>query len=139
MLTPADASALHRGRDLKRCVRAAGALRGLYDDTAISEATGVNRGAVAKWWEGAQMKPGTLERIAEATGLSVRELTEYVYYHGPLPRLPEQPMSGATGLLEGVLRDEEHLDDEAPDAPAPSPGLPLPDGGAGPKPPRHRV
>lgn len=122
VLSPADAAALVRGRALKRCVRAAAALRGLYDDTAVADATGVNRGAVAAWWEGAQMKPGTLQRIAEVTGLSFGELTEYVYLGGPLPRLPEP--SGLSGLREGVRRAQEHPDDEAPDTPAQSPELP---------------
>lgn len=124
VLSPAEV----RGRELKRCVRAAAAFHEIYDDTALAEATGVNRGAVAAWWDGAQMKPGTVQRIAEVTGLSFAELTQYVYLGGPLPRLPEG--SGPAGLREGVRRGEERPDDEAPDTPAQSPE-PLPRGGGG--------
>lgn len=122
VLSPVDAAARDRGQALKRCVRAAAALRGLYDDTAIAEAVGVNRGAVGAWWDGAQMKPDTIQRMAEATGLSFGELTEYVYLGGPLPRLPEP--SGPAGLREGVRRGQEPLADGAPDRPAQSPGPP---------------
>lgn len=75
-------------RALKRLVRAAAALSELYDDTAIAEATGVNRGAVKGWWDGARMQPPTIQRLADATGLSAAELTSYLYFDGPLPRLP---------------------------------------------------
>lgn len=121
VLSPADAAALVRGQALKRCVRAAAALRGIYDDTAIGEATGVSRGAVGAWWDGAQMKPETIQRLSEVTGLSFGELTEYVYLGGPLPHLPEP--SGPSGLREGVRRAQEPRDGEAPDRRAQSPAL----------------
>lgn len=97
----ADAADLARGRDLKRIVRAAAALREIYTDTALAKATKVTRGAVLGWWGGAQMAPDTIHYTADATGLSRDELTEYVHYGGPLPRLP-----GPTDLpvLEGGRR-----------------------------------
>jgi transcriptional regulator with XRE-family HTH domain len=125
VLSAADAASLVRGRDLKRCVRAAAAFNGLYDDKAIAEAVGVGRGAVAGWWKGAQAEPEKLQRLADVTGLSFAELTEYVYLSGPLPQLP----SGPAGLLEGVRRAQESPADEAPDTPVRSPGPPPPGGG----------
>ena len=102
MLSPAEV----RGRDLKRCVRAAAAFQGIYDDTVLAEAVEVGRGAVAAWWDGAQIKPVTLQRIAEVTGLSLAELTEYVYFGGPLPSLPAVDLSEAvaSGEAEGYRR-----------------------------------
>ena len=100
MLSPVEAAALDRGQILKRYVRAAAALQGLYDD---------------------------IRRLAEVTELSFDELTRFVYLGGPPPRLPEA--SGPAGLREGVRRAEERPDDEAPDTPAPSPGQ-RPRGGA---------
>ena len=110
---------LARGRQLKRYVRAAAALQGLYDDTAIGEAVGVNRGAVAAWWDGAQMKPETIRRLADVLGLSVEDITRFVYFDGPMPTLPEP--SGPAGLREGVRRAEERPDDATPGTPSPSP------------------
>ena len=122
MLSPADAAAFVRGRDLKRCVRAAAALQGLYDDTSLSEATGVNRGAVAAWWDGAQMKPGTLQRIADVTGLAFDELTRYVYLAGPLPRLPTAVDPDRVAAVQAQARDSSYpLLDGDPDNPADTP------------------
>ena len=104
---------------MKRYVRAAAALRGLYDDTAIGVAVGLNRIAVGKWWQGAQPQPATLGRLAEATGLSIDELTGFVYYGGPPPTLPLDPLSG---VREGIRRDRERRPAEDLPAPAPSPG-----------------
>jgi hypothetical protein len=129
VLSPAEAAALDRGRTLKRYVRAAAALKDLYDDTAIGEAVAVNRGAVKGWWMGAQMKPDTIRRLAQATDLSFDELTRFVYLAGPPPMLP-QP-SGPAGLREGARRAEARPDDEAPDRPARSRRRPPRDGGAG--------
>ena len=129
VLSLADAAALVRGQDLKRCVRAAGALRDLYDDTAIGEATGVGRGAVAAWWDGAQMKPDTLRRIAEATGLAFDELTRYVYLEGPLPHLPELVPPSPAALAA--------IAEQAERSGYPHPGADLADRGEPPPSPRH--
>jgi len=122
VLSPVEAAARDRGITVKRYVRAAAALRDLFDDTAIAEVVGVNRGAVAGWWKGAQMTPDTIRNLAEATGLSVDELTRFIYYAGPPPRLPEA--SGLAGLREGVRRAEEPPSAEAPDTPVRSPERP---------------
>lgn len=123
MLSPAGAAALARGRDLKRCVRAAAAYRGLYDDTAIAQAAHVNRGAVGAWWDGAQMKPETLQRIADATGLSFDELTRYVYLGGPLPRLP-QSVDVASAVDSGQIEGARRLHSREPGAEDPPPPSP---------------
>jgi transcriptional regulator with XRE-family HTH domain len=108
-----------RGQLVKRYVRAAAALHGLYDDTAIALAVGVDRIAVGRWWQGAQPKPDALGRLAVATGLSTDELTRFVYYDGPPPTLPLDPLSG---VREGIRRDQERQLGEAQPGPAPSPG-----------------
>lgn len=77
-----------RGQLLKRHVRAAAALSGLFDDTALADAVGVKRGTVSGWWDGAQPKPETLEQLARVTGLSVDELTSFFYFGGEPPGLP---------------------------------------------------
>ena len=118
VLSPAEV----RGRDLKRCVRAAAAFQEIYDDKALAEAVGVGRGALTGWWRGSRLQPENIERLAAVTDLAVEELTQYVYFGGPLPRLPEG--SGPAGLREGVRRGQEPLADGAPDTPAQSPGPP---------------
>jgi hypothetical protein len=104
VLSTAEAAALDRGQTLKRYVRAAAALNGLYDDTAIGDAVEVNRGAVSRWWDGAQMKPDTIRRLSEVTGLSFDELTRFVYLDGPPPALPIPERVSRAGS------DAEHRD-----------------------------
>ena len=112
---------LDRGQLVKRYVRAAAALHELYDDTAIGEAVGKSRMAVGRWWLGAQPKPDTLSRLAEATGLSTDELTRFVYFGGPPPTLPLAPLSG---VREGIRQDRERQLAEDPPGHAPSPARP---------------
>lgn len=117
VLSPAEDAALVRGQDLKRRVRAAFADRGVYDDTAIGDAVGVGRGAVLAWWRGSRPLPGVLQRIADATGLSLDELTRYVYFGGPLPQLPGQSdLSTVIDATRLAQRDSEL--EEEPDPPA---------------------
>jgi len=120
VLSPAEAAALGRGQTLKRYVRAAAALSGLYDDTAIGDALKVNRGAVAGWWTGARPQPDTLRRLARLTGLSFDELTEYVYFEGPPPALPATDPA-TLPVLEGARRGRLRRAGQAPDTPAPRP------------------
>lgn len=106
MLSATEAAALGRGADFKRFVRAAAAMRDLFDDVALAEEVGVGRGAVRGWWMGAQPSPETLGRLARATGLSTDELARFVYYDGPPPSLPVHPDSAATSAARaGVQRD----------------------------------
>jgi hypothetical protein len=116
VLSAADAAALVRGRDLKRCVRAAAALSGLYDDTAIAGAMDIARGTVGGWWDGAQMKPDNIRKLAGVTGLSSDELTRYVYYDGPPPRLPE-----LSEVPPDVQEFAERSESQSQDDPAPRP------------------
>lgn len=108
MLSPTEMLRMERGSELKRFVRAAAALHELYDDTAIAEAVGRTRIAVGQWWQGARPEPETLRQLAEATGLSLDELSSFVYYDGPPPRL--EPLTGGaeSGVQEGIRRDREH-------------------------------
>lgn len=135
VLSPLEAEARDRGRDLKRYIRAAAALRGLYDDTAIGAAVEVNRGAVSRWWDGAQMKPETMQRLADATGLKFEDIARFVYFGDRPPDLPEASSlpgaSGPAGLREGARRAETHPDVAAPGMPARSPVRPPRDDGAG--------
>lgn len=128
VLSPVEMALFDRGQLVKRYVRAAAALRGLYDDTAIALEVGVDRIAVGRWWQGAQPKPDALGRLALATGLSTDELTRFVYYGGPPPTLPLDPLSG---VREGIRRDRERLLAEDPPEPAPSTGRSPRDSGAG--------
>lgn len=129
VLSPVEAARRERGRALKRYIRAAAARRDLYDDTALGEAIGLSRGAVGAWWDGAQMKPDSIQRLAEVIGVSFEELTRFVYLNGRPPELPLP--SGPAGLQEGVRRGEERPDVEVPDMPARSPGRRPPGAGAG--------
>lgn len=88
MLSAVELAAMERGQMFKRYVRAAAALRGLFDDTALGAEVGRTRIAVGKWWTGSRPEPDAILRLADATGLSVDELTRYVYYDGPPPHLP---------------------------------------------------
>lgn len=128
MLSPAEAEALHRGTELKRYVRAAAALSGIYDDVALAEAVGVNRGAVGGWWTGAQMKSDTLSRLADVTGLDLDDLTHFVYFDGPPPRLLDD--LALSPVREGIRRGQSHLDAEAPERQTPRPGPRPRDSGA---------
>jgi len=99
VLSTHDPATYAKGQILKRVVRAAAALNDLYDDVAIAEATGKGRGTVAGWWEGARMQPETIQILADATGLSREELTQFIYFDGPMPQLPD---SGRAGLRAGT-------------------------------------
>ena len=127
VLSPAEAQALVRGRLLKRYVRAAAALRELYDDTALAEEMRVSRGAVGEWWVGSQMKPDTIKRLASATGLSFDELTAFLYLDGPPPNLPDPAL---LPVLEGVRRGRARLADAVPDTQPPQLARPSRDNGA---------
>ena len=105
MLSPVEAAALDRGQALKRYVRAGAALNDLYDDTALADAVGVQRGAVRGWWTGAQMQPDTIRRVAKVTGLSPDELTRFVYFDGPPPTLT--PPEGPPPPILGEVSDAE--------------------------------
>jgi transcriptional regulator with XRE-family HTH domain len=128
VLSPVDMAALERGQTLKRYVRAAAAMHELYDDVAIAERVGVQRGTVGKWWTGATPKGDTLFRLADATGLAPDELLRFLYSDGPPPSLPA---SGLAGLRSGVRWAEGRPDDEALDRPAQSPKRPPRDDEAG--------
>jgi hypothetical protein len=109
MLSPAELGRLERGAEWKRYLRAAAALRDLYNDTSIGEAVGRSRIAVGKWWQGARPEPETLRQFAEATGLSLEELAAFVNYDGPPPRLAGCVETAAeSGVQEGIRRDREH-------------------------------
>lgn len=87
MLSPTEVAARDRGQELRRVMRAAGAMNGLYDDLSIADAAGVHRNTVAGWWKGATPEPSSLQRLSEATGLALEDLAAFVYYGGPAPRL----------------------------------------------------
>lgn len=88
VLSTADRVAFDRGQELKKVVRAAAALQGWYDDVRLSQEVDIGRNSVRNWWEGAKPEPGALRRLAAATGLSLDELTAFVYYEGPPPSVP---------------------------------------------------
>jgi transcriptional regulator with XRE-family HTH domain len=125
MLSPAELGRLERGAEWKRYIRAAAALREMYDDTAIAEAVGRTRIAVGRWWQGARPEPDTLLEIARATDLSPGELATFVYYDGPPPRLAGCPESAVeSGVEEGIRRDRERPPLADPPEPAQSPAPP---------------
>lgn len=121
MLSPPEHARLARGQALKRYVRAAAALRDLYDDKAVAKAVGRSRNTVASWWQGAQPEPQTLRRLADAIGLDPAELVAFVYYDGPPPNLLEPGSPVESGVREGIRRDQERQQPEDPPVPAPSP------------------
>lgn len=108
VLSPAEQTARDRGERLKRYIRAAAALQGLYDDTSIADAADVQRGAVAGWWLGSQMKPATIERVADALDVDPDELMAYVYRDAPPPALPGLLEVGRAGADEGHRRASRH-------------------------------
>ena len=119
--TPAEVERMARGQDLKRYVRSAAALRGMYDDTALGKAVGRTRIAVGRWWQGAQPETPTLIALARATGLSADELIQFVYNDGPPPTLVAPGSAADLAVREGIRRDQEHRRPEGPGAPPPSP------------------
>ncbi len=114
---PAERARMARGQELKRYVRAAAALQGLYDDTALGVAIGRTRITVGRWWQGVLPEPEAITRIARATGLVESDLFSFVYSDGPPPSI------GAleSGAREGERRARARLGREAPSTPAPSP------------------
>lgn len=104
MLSPMEAAAATRGLALKRYVRAAAALQGIYDDATLADAASVKRGTVAGWWRGAQPSPETLRHLAGATGLSLDELAGFIYYDGPAPHLPDPEELEARERAEAAER-----------------------------------
>jgi hypothetical protein len=121
VLSPIEAAALLRGQILKRVVRAAAALNDLFDDVALGDAVGVGRGAVGRWWVGAQPSGPTIFRLASVTGLSPDELTRFVYFDGPPPTLPAAGSPVASSVQEGLRQDQELQQREDPGMPQPSP------------------
>ena len=121
VLSPAEAQSRARGAEFKRVVRAAAALQGLYDDSAIGDSVHRSRATVAGWWKGAQPSPETLAEIAAATGLSVDELTRFVYFGGPAPRLVAPGSPADSAVQEGIRRDRERPQPEGPQGSSPSP------------------
>ena len=113
-----------RGQELKRYVRSAAALQGMYDDTSLGKAVGRTRIAVGKWWRGAQPEPPALIAIARVTGLSADELLRFVYNDGPPPTLLGAGSALGSGVAEGIRRDREHQGREGRPAHAPLPGRP---------------
>ncbi len=127
MLSPSELAAFDRGQELKRYVRSAAALRGLYDDTAIGRAVGRTRIAVGQWWTGVKPGPDAMLGLARATGLSLDELARFVYDDGPPPRLDPT----TSGVLEGARRDLDDRDAEGPDTPDEPPARRARGSGAG--------
>lgn len=103
-----------RGQELKRYVRAAASLRDLFNDADLAREVGVSRMSVEAWWTGSQPKNPTIGKIAEATGLSISELTGFVYHGGPPPLLvwPGSPLEA--GGREGIRRDQDRQPGGAP-------------------------
>ena len=73
--------------DVKRVVRAAAALRGLYDDTAIGRVVGRTGVTVSRWWQGQLPDARTLLQLAQAIGLDYEELAKFWIGSGPPPTL----------------------------------------------------
>ena len=126
MLAQTELARATRGEDFKRLVRAAAALVGIYDDSALADAIGRQRQTVSHWWMGAQPKPDALADLAETTGLDFDEMFRYVYRGGPVPRLA-QPGSPADQALQAGLRQglppPPDVDPEQPGtSPPPRPG-----------------
>lgn len=101
VLSPAESQALERGQALKRYVRSAAALNGLFDDTALGEAVGRTRITVGQWWRGARPEPDAIARIADVTGLSTDELTRFVYFDGRPPTI--EGLAGEAQVLHPDL------------------------------------
>lgn len=110
------------GRDFKRYVRAAAALREIYDDTALGDAVGRSRAAVGSWWHGARPEAGTIGALAEVTGWPLDELTRFVHYGGSPPTFPEPNSPAAASVGEGLRQDRLDPQSAAHDTPATSPG-----------------
>lgn len=108
MLSPSEAAARYRGQELRRVMRAAAAMHGVYDDLAIADAVGAHRNTVSAWWRGSQPEPLTLRRFAERFGLSIEALSAFVYYGGPPPTI-EWPTGTATPPQE-PLSAREHAE-----------------------------
>lgn len=103
MLTPAEI----RGQELKRLVRSAAALYGLFDDAAIGRATGRTRITVGQWWKGSKPEPETIARLSEVTGLSADELVRFVYLDGKRPTIVAPGSAPEAAVGEGIRRDQE--------------------------------
>jgi transcriptional regulator with XRE-family HTH domain len=88
MLSAAEFGTAYRGDQFKRYIKAAFALRGLYEDTAIAGAVRMTRGAVSGWWHGARPDHEAIGEIAKATGLPRGELYDFIHHGGPPPMLP---------------------------------------------------
>lgn len=119
MLSPEEAATRQRGQDLHRVMRAAAAMAGIFEDIEIADAVGVHRNTVAGWWKGATPAPDVLRRFATATGVSLADLSAFVYYDGPAPvvdwptgeaeRAPQPPLS-AQQLAEAQRWQDQRAD-----------------------------
>jgi hypothetical protein len=121
VLSPVELTNLAWGRTFKRYVRAAAALREIYDDTALAEAIGRSRGAVGQWWLGARPEIETIRELGRVTGLSIEGLISFAHFDGPPPTLPEAGSPVVASVREGLRRDRERPQNAAHGTPAPSP------------------
>lgn len=122
MLSQSERVAFDRGQDLKRYVRAAAALRGVFDDVTLGDRVGRTRNTIGKWWAGAKPEPDALHRIAQETDLSADELIRFVYFDGPPPVLPDAtPLPQLTLQRDVEVRDELEAGPTATPDPQPTP------------------
>jgi transcriptional regulator with XRE-family HTH domain len=103
VLSPQELDTRDRGLVLKRYVRAAAAIKGLFEDEDIAAAAGIHRNTIQGWWRGTRPAPESLRELAEATDLSFEDLTRFVYLGGPPPLLPEP--------VDVTADDEERVSD----------------------------
>jgi transcriptional regulator with XRE-family HTH domain len=110
-----------RGGEFKRVIRAAAALHDIYNDKDLAAAVGTSRNTVGSWWSGAVPEPDTLDRLAAATGLDRRELSDYVHYAGPVPTMPSPGSPLDEAAREGLRRGLQPRDPQAGGPHPPSP------------------
>lgn len=128
MLSPTEQAAFLRGQTLKRNIRAAAALAGIYDDSALGDAVGVGRNTVGGWWLGAKPSAPTILRLSKATGLSTDALARFIHEDGPPPVLPEDLwQSGSEGIRDALRQERERQAPRAPGTPDESPSQWRPD------------
>jgi transcriptional regulator with XRE-family HTH domain len=81
-------TAQYRGAVLKRHIRAAAALRGFYDDSALARELGIGRNTVGKWWTGVHPEAENLAALERVTGYDAAALWRFIEHEGPMPPMP---------------------------------------------------
>lgn len=98
------------GNDLRSVVFAAAALRGIYTESRLAEATGIGRGTMQDWWKDAGPSRDSIARLARTLDLSESLLLRVAGGERPLLRIAEDEPDATGERLDAMQRQIADLE-----------------------------